>query len=610
MATTSPDNIQYPVSSDQVAPLASHFQNLADTTQAALNNKASATEVASIKQTSRVYVKNGSTALTKGTPVYISSADGTNIIVSASSNATEATSSKTLGLLETDLAINATGYVVTDGKLSNIDTSGAGAAGDAVWLGVNGAKLYGLANKPVAPAHMVYLGVVSRKSATVGEIQVKVQNGFELDELHNVLITSPADKQVLAYESSTQLWKNKQATGGVTVGATAPAGPNPGDAWFDSNDGTLYVWYVDADTSQWVQVQANSALEGTILARLGALESQAIAYGNRQQNKIINGDFDINQRGLTSTGQTTPGYGFDRWLSSTGGDGTVTYQAQTFTPGTAPVAGYEAANYARIITSGQTTAAAQSVLQQSIEDVRTLAGQTVTVSFWAKAASGTPKIAVELSQYFGTIGGSTSGTSTQYNNYFGQVTLSTSWQRYTVTGTVASILGKTIGTDANSSSLKLNLWTSAGSNFNTRINSLGIQSNTFDFWGVQVEPGTVATAFRTATGSKQGELAACQRYYQRFKPALRGVVGTGGTSCWRMGMVLPVQMRIAPGGTWVGTGYIEDSGGTGTFTALGTSYSSTSVIEYDISITGTLTAGRAAVQTQNGTAYIELNAEF
>lgn len=239
MATTSPDNIQYPVNSDQVAPLASHFKNLADSTQAALNN---------IKQTSRVYVKNGASSLTKGTPVYITGADGTNVIIGAASNASEANSSKVIGLTETDLTANAMGYVVTDGRLTNIDTSGAGAVGDPVWLGVDGAKLYGLANKPVAPAHMVYLGVVSRKNANNGEIEVKVQNGFELEELHNVLITNPQDKQVVAYEGG--LWKNKQATGGVTVGATAPAGPNPGDAWYNSNNGMLYVWYVDADSDR------------------------------------------------------------------------------------------------------------------------------------------------------------------------------------------------------------------------------------------------------------------------------------------------------------------------------------------------------------------------
>jgi hypothetical protein len=135
------------------------------------------------------------------------------------------------------------------------------------------------------------------------------------------------------------------------------------------------------------------------------------------KNRLINGDFSINQRAFTSTTTATT-YGFDRWFLSAS-DGTVTYSAQTFTPGTAPVAGYEAINFARMASTGQTLTSAGSVLRQRIEDVRTFANQTITVSFWAKAGSGTPKVAVELTQNFGS-GGS---PSSAVNNYAGQVTL-------------------------------------------------------------------------------------------------------------------------------------------------------------------------------------------
>lgn len=151
-------------------------------------------------------------ALTKGTPVYVSSADGTNMIVSASSNTTEAGSSKTFGLLETGGALNAQVECVTYGLITGLDTSAANAAGDPVWLGPNGTLLYGLANKPVAPAHMVYIGVVTRKQSNNGEIFVNIQNGFEVDELHDVLITAPkTDGQGLFLQtvSGTQLWRNR-----------------------------------------------------------------------------------------------------------------------------------------------------------------------------------------------------------------------------------------------------------------------------------------------------------------------------------------------------------------------------------------------------------------
>jgi hypothetical protein len=113
------------------------------------------------------------------------------------------------------------------------------------------------------------------------------------------------------------------------------------------------------------------------------------------KNKIINGDFRINQRSFTST-TTSATFGFDRWTTFIGGDGTCTYSAQTFTAGAAPVAGYEGTNFARLLTASQTSTAVASRLEQPIEDVRTYANQTVAISFWAKAASGTPKIAVEM----------------------------------------------------------------------------------------------------------------------------------------------------------------------------------------------------------------------
>ena len=152
-------------------------------------------------------------AMSKGQAVYVSSADGTNMIVSKASNASEATSSKTMGLITTDLAHNGQGSVITEGLLTNLNTALANA-GDPVWLGTNGNLIYGLANKPVAPAHLVFIGIVTRSNANTGEIFVKVQNGFELNELHTVLLESNGslgDNEVLAFDSASGLWKNQTA---------------------------------------------------------------------------------------------------------------------------------------------------------------------------------------------------------------------------------------------------------------------------------------------------------------------------------------------------------------------------------------------------------------
>jgi len=150
-------------------------------------------------------------ALTKGQAVYVSSADGTNMIVSKASNAAESTSSKTLGLVAQDLAINGQGFVVTEGLLAGLDTSTA-TAGDSVWLGTNGNLIFGLVNKPTAPAHLVFIGIVTRVQQNNGEIFVKVQNGFELDELHNLSVANASDGDMIKYVASTGLWTKIAAT--------------------------------------------------------------------------------------------------------------------------------------------------------------------------------------------------------------------------------------------------------------------------------------------------------------------------------------------------------------------------------------------------------------
>jgi hypothetical protein len=152
-------------------------------------------------------------ALTKGQAVYVTGADGTNMIVGKASNASEATSSKTMGLIESNLSQNGQGVVITEGLLAGLDTTGATNAGDPVWLGVDGNLIYGLTNKPYAPAHLVFIGIVTRINANNGEIFVKVQNGFELREIHDVdlITTTPINGHILGYNGT--LWVNKTIAG-------------------------------------------------------------------------------------------------------------------------------------------------------------------------------------------------------------------------------------------------------------------------------------------------------------------------------------------------------------------------------------------------------------
>lgn len=341
------------------------------------------------------------------------------------------------------------------------------------------------------------------------------------------------------YSTSKGAWQAKPLTGVKTItDDVAPLNPADGDQWFSTVDGVLYIYVVDVDGGQWVESR-----------------SAIISDGYYSPNYFINGAFEINQRNFSSA-TDTGSYTFDRWAHMHSG-GTVTKTAQAFTPGAAPVQGYEAKSFYRTVTSGQTTSAQYTILVQRIEDVRTLAGQSATISFWAKAASGTPKVAIELEQVFGT-GGSPSGVA-QFA--FGSVTLTggTTWTRYSVTNTVPSIAGKTVGTNDTTSSLNVNFWLSAGTDFNARASSIGLQNNTIDLWGMQIEAGSVATPFRRNANSIQGELAACQRYYWRYtQDQSFQIMGLG--SNWSGGEVvftlkLPVTMRATPSAS------ISDIGG-------------------------------------------------
>ena len=165
------------------------------------------TIISGIVYSAQVNVKNGEgNTIYKGQPVYIKGANGSNIIVGLASNTGESTSSKTLGLVvQNSLANNAFGTVITDGLLEGFNASAANA-GDPVWLGPTGSLIYGLANKPYAPNHLVYLGVVTRAQNN-GELFVKVQNGYELEELHNVGVTGAVSGQFL-YKQNGQ-WSAK-----------------------------------------------------------------------------------------------------------------------------------------------------------------------------------------------------------------------------------------------------------------------------------------------------------------------------------------------------------------------------------------------------------------
>jgi hypothetical protein len=269
-------------------------------------------------------------------------------------------------------------------------------------------------------------------------------------------------------------------------------------------------------------------------------------YGQAGKNKLHNGDFKINQRSFTSTTSDFQ-YPADRFANfRTAAAGSVTVSRETFTLGAAPVAGYEGTNFLQIVTVGQAAASDNARIQQQVESVRTFAGNTVTLSFWARATSGTPSVAAAVTQAFGT-GGS---PSANVDNIFGKTAITTSWARYSLTASIASISGKTIGT-AGDDHLKVRFYVSAGTDFNTIASSLGVQNNTFQIWGMQLEYGSKMTPFQLAGGgAQQAELALCQRYYFRLTYAsAANREGSGGnisTTQANINFTFPVTMRTIP----------------------------------------------------------------
>jgi hypothetical protein len=155
-----------------------------------------------------VYNGTGST-IPKGSVVYISGAQGQNPSVSLADADSEATSSKTLGVTAKAITTGNTGPVAVFGVIVGIDTSSF-TAGQALWLSSTAGALTG--TKPTQPAHLVFVGYCIKSHANAGSIFVNTQNGYEIDELHDVLVDAKAsitDNEVLAFDTSSQLWKNK-----------------------------------------------------------------------------------------------------------------------------------------------------------------------------------------------------------------------------------------------------------------------------------------------------------------------------------------------------------------------------------------------------------------
>lgn len=349
------------------------------------------------------------------------------------------------------------------------------------------------------------------------------------------------------------------------------------------------------------------AASETILASDMNKQAAAVNAHRGVKNALINGRFDIWQRGTSFASPASGAYTADRWKVTYDGSGaTRTISQQTFTLGN-EIAGQEGRYYCRFAQSVGGSGGTVNRLAQLIESVRTFAGQDVTLSFWAKAAAAT-SITARLSQVFGT-GGSPSAT---VDTTAGSPSLTTSWQKFSYPVTVPSISGKTLGT-AGDDALAVSFDMPNNATF------------TVDIWGVQLEAGDTDTNLEQRPIAV--ELAMCQRYYEKSfaltiapfdNPGYSAAFSDAGIGVCQAttqvkGVILfKVEKRAVPtltfynaqgggagAGTWSGYDGTDRLGLTVSYTAYEPRFA--------VTLTGSgMTVGRAMLMIGNWTASAEL----
>ena len=384
----------------------------------------------------------------------------------------------------------------------------------------------------------------------------------------------------------------------------------------NSNTDMDFVW-VTSDDANAIQNTIVDA-KGDLIAASAADTPARLAVGNNGEtlvadsststglrynanfsagkNKVINGDFGIWQRG---TSFSADGYTADRFAMRLSG-ATATTTRQSFTVGQTDVPN-NPTYFARLaVTTGDNSCRLETLL----EDVVLSSGQTFTLSFWAKGtnpAGGSMEIFSR--QEFGA-GGSTAVATSQ-----GTITLTASWQRFTKTFTYASVSGKTIV--ANNS---------YGFDIRQPGADTGVAAWTLDIANVQLEIGSVATAFQTATGNLQAELAACQRYYYRQTADATAVYahlgqsrGDGATSAVGQ-TVLPVTMRVTPTSVDYSTVAVTDGAAVyaATAVALASNQNDAKFAAYTMTFASGVTQFRYyyVVSNNSATGYLGFSAEL
>ena len=266
--------------------------------------------------------------ITKGSIVYIDGATGNKPLITLAQANSDENSAQTIGFVKTDIANNGTGFVIVRGELENVKTFGA-TEGQQLYLSPTTAGEF-TTTKPSAPEHLVYVGIViaaSTGAAFNGIILVAIQNGYEINEIHDVSISSPAAKQVIKRNAGNALWVNESiistdvsdstATGRSLMTATTQSDARTtglgsgatGDALFTAASAsaaraTLELGSTDSPTfATLTATKVTSATSLLLSANLAGVDAQRINFASAGATRISIFTNSVQRIGIQNAGQ-------------------------------------------------------------------------------------------------------------------------------------------------------------------------------------------------------------------------------------------------------------------------------------------------------------------
>ena len=427
--------------------------------------------------------------------------------------------------------------------------------------------------------------------------------GWVMPTSSSLVTNLPADFNTFGQAVDTSMQYLLGGTTGQVLSKTSAT--NMAFTWITPTDQTPLTTKGDLFTFTTVDARLAVGNNGEqLLADSAATTGLRYSATPSASNPVLNSAFQVFQRGTTTT-LTSTSFVADRWQAIRSVAGATGSQQVTGDTTNLPNIQY----CLRVARNSANTSTTVIALGQNIESVNSIpfAGKSITYSFYARAGANFSQASGALNVYL------TSGTGTDQNNVTGSftgatqvvnstATLTTTWQRFSFTGTVAATA------------------TQLGPQWQfTPVGTAGA-NDYFEITGVQIDIGSVALPFRTYAATIQGELAACQRYYYRFVPFAGsggnyyGPYAVGGATSTTNAYVtghIPVGMRSAPTFNRSGS-QIYNSASNIAVTALSNAWATGTSFSINVTVASGLTAGQVChfAANNNSADYFDLSAEL